>query len=132
MATTKKGGTSKKAAAAASTKKASARTRAAKSSRTSPKAPANGTAPAKKKVAAVKINERQTEFLKKIKDAGETGFETANKNDLRTIEALLERKLVKKGSKNKATGQYRYLITKAGEKHLPAAPAPEPAPAPSA
>ncbi len=38
--------------------------------------------------------------------------------------ALITRKLLKKGAKNKETGNPHYMLTKAGEKHL-ATPAKE-------
>jgi hypothetical protein len=85
-------------------------------------------AAAPKPAAPVKLNDRQREFLKKIKESGESGFEVAHKNDERTLDALSARKLVKHGAKNKESGKHRYLLTKAAEKHLPAAPAAVPAP----
>jgi hypothetical protein len=76
---------------------------------------------ATKKATPPKLNDRQREFLKKIKEAGEPGYEASRKVEQRTIDALVERKLVKRGSKNKETGNQRYLLTKAGETHMPPA-----------
>ena len=131
MATTKKASTGTKAGAGARTgaTKANGVANETKSKPTAKKT----TAP--KKAVPVKLNDRQREFLKKIKDAGEHGYEVAQKVEQRTINALMDRKLLKRGSKNKETGHPRYLLTKAAAQHLPpAAPAPsaEPAPAPPA
>jgi hypothetical protein len=79
---------------------------------------------AKKVAVAVKLNDKQRDFLKRIKDAGEPGYAIGPKIEQRTINALQERKLVKRGVKNKETGTYSYVLTKAGEKQL-AMPAPE-------
>jgi hypothetical protein len=130
MATTKKASTGTKAEAGArkGATKANGVAKETKSKSTA------GGATAPKKAVPIKLNDRQREFLRKIKDAGTVGYEVAQKVEQRTIDALLERKLVKKGAKNKETGRSPYLLTKAGEKHLPAAPTPpiptsEPAPA---
>jgi hypothetical protein len=123
MATTKKGTAGKQAASGArrGTTKANGVAKETKS-----KSTANG-ATASKQAAPVKLNDWQRDFLKKIKDAGETGYTLAQKAEQRTIDALIERKLVKRGAKNKETGQQRFLLTKAAEKHLPP-PAAEPVP----
>ncbi len=94
------------------------------------KAAAPAAAPAPKKAAAakkapVKLNDRQLEFLKKIKDSGEAGYSIGQKVEQRTIEALQDRKLLKKGPKNKETGKHHYMLTKAGEKHLTTSGTPE-------
>jgi hypothetical protein len=136
MATTKKGTASKKAPAGARTDAtkskangvASAKTKAnpeAKETKT-PQAASNTrlVASAASKPAMVKLTNRQSEFLKKIHDAGESGYNLALKVEQRTIEALVERKLVKRGAKNKETGQPRFLLTKAGVSHLPTVPPP--------
>jgi hypothetical protein len=147
MAATKKGTTGTKAGAGAGKSKTQAKG-VAKSTKAAPaakpaaakKAASKAAAPAKKaaagkqaatvkKTATVKLNDRQREILGRIKGAGESGYE-APKAEQRTIDALAERKLVKKGAKNKQTGKAPYLVTKAGEKHLPAAPS-SPAAAPS-
>lgn len=73
---------------------------------------------AKKAAAEIKLNDRQREFLKKVKDAGEPGYRIGQKIEQRTIDALVDRKLLKKGPKHKESGGFHYLLTKAGEKHL--------------
>ena len=70
------------------------------------------------KKAPVKLNDKQRDFLKRIKDAGESGYTIGPKIEQRTINALQERKLVKRGAKNKETGSFPYVLTKAGEKNL--------------
>jgi hypothetical protein len=92
--------------------------------------PATGAAA--RKPAARKLTDHQRDFLQKIHAAGEAGYEPT-KAEQRTIDALMDRKLVKRGAKSKETGKARFLLTKAGAKHLPppAAPAPEPAAAPA-
>jgi hypothetical protein len=72
---------------------------------------------AKKGAAVVKLNDKQRELLGKVKEAGETGYAIGQKIEQRTINALQERKLIKRGTKNKDTGNYHYLLTKLGEKH---------------
>jgi hypothetical protein len=71
----------------------------------------------KKAAAPVKLTERQLEFLKQIRGATE-GFITAKKAEQKTLETLLDKKLIKKGAKDKASGNFRYTVSKAGEKHL--------------
>ncbi len=73
-----------------------------------------------KKAAEVKLNDRQRDFLKKIKDAGDPGYLIGQKIEQRTIDALVDRKLLKKGPKHKESGSFHYILTKAGEKHLTA------------
>jgi len=118
MATTKKASTGTKAGAGAR-KGATKANGVAKESKSKTTARA-ATAP--KKAVPIKLNDRQREFLKKIKDAVAGGYDLARKVEQRTIDALVEWKLVKKGAKNKETGKQPYLLTKAGEKHLPTAP----------
>jgi len=126
MATTKKASTGTKAGAGAR-KGATKANGAAKETVSEPTA-SGATAP--KKAVPIRLNDRQREFLKKIKDAGVAGYEAAQKVEQRTIDALFERKLVKKGAKNKETGKQPYLLTKAAERHLPAASPPTSAPEP--
>jgi hypothetical protein len=115
-------------------------------------APQAKPAAAKKAAAPAKLSGAQSELLSKIGAADAAGYLGTKKAEQRTIEALAARKLVKKGAKDKASGNYRYLISSAGKKHLaaqpaatapaaaapapatavqPAAPAPPPAPAPT-
>ncbi|QDV33933.1 hypothetical protein [Tautonia plasticadhaerens] len=126
MATTKKGDTPKarKPAAEKTTvdapKRATRNTAAAaaKADGASKTSPAK---PAAKKAAPVKLTDNQVKFLQAIAAAGEAGYEPRNKNEQRSIDALVTRKLLKKGAKNKETGNARYLLTKAGTSHLPTA-----------
>jgi RNA polymerase primary sigma factor len=82
-------------------------------------APKKAASAAPKKTAApLKLTEKQLEFLKQIKGAAESGYMTAKKAEQKTIESLLDKKLIKKGAKDKASGSFRYTVSKAGEKHL--------------
>jgi len=72
----------------------------------------------KKAAAPVKLTERQLEFLKLIHGAKDSGYMTAKKAEQKTLETLLDKKLIKKGAKDKASGSFRYTVSKAGEKHL--------------
>ncbi|HEX8199643.1 MAG TPA: hypothetical protein VF590_04095 [Isosphaeraceae bacterium] len=97
---------------------------AAKSGAPQGKAPKEAAASTKggasKKAAAapIKLNDKQRELLGKVKEAGESGYAIGQKIEQRTITALQERKLIKRGAKNKETGNYHYLLTKLGEKQL--------------
>ena len=66
--------------------------------------------------APVKLTATQGELLKKI-GGSETGYLAEKKGEQRTIDALLERKLIKKGAKDKASGNVNYMISSAGKKH---------------
>jgi hypothetical protein len=81
-------------------------------------APKAAAAAPKKAPVAIKLTDRQLDFLKQIHGASEDGYLLVKKAEQRTIEALLDRKLIKKGAKDKASGNYRYTVSKAGEKHL--------------
>ena len=48
----------------------------------------------------------------------EFSYPTAKKAELKTLEILLDKKLIKKGAKDKASGNFRYTVSKAGEKHI--------------
>ena len=102
---------------AASPRKGTAPGAAAASAAGSKTSPAK---PAAKKPAPVKLTENQARFLGSIHAAGEAGYESKNKNEQRSIDAMTARKLLKRGAKNKETGNYRYLLTKTGASHLPA------------
>ena len=108
----KKSGTGTASATKGATKKAATKKSAAKAGATK-KA---GTKAAPKK-APVKLNERQTDLLKKVHGAGEAGYH-GEKAEARTLEALRERKLVKRGAKDKVKGTHPYTASKAGTKHL--------------
>lgn len=98
---------------------------------TESKTTAGKTTASSKQATPIQLTDRQREFLKKIQDSGEAGYEVGTKAEQRSIDALAERRLVKRGSKSKETGKQRYLLTKAAEKHLTAAslaPTAEPMP----
>ena len=85
------------------------------------------------KAPAIKLTDAQTRVLSAVHQTKEAGY-VGSKAEGRILEALLQKKLIKKGKKM-ATGSYQFLVTKAGEKYVPApvAPsAPAPVPAPSA
>jgi hypothetical protein len=116
-----------KKAATKTTKKAAPKKAAADTATktATPKAAAKKAAPkaAAKKPAPVKLTDKQAEFLKAIKSAGEAGYKGDKKAEAKAIDALLGKKLIKKGAKDKATGVFVYTVSKAGEKHL-STPAP--------
>jgi hypothetical protein len=75
----------------------------------------------KKKAAAVKLSDKQVGLLKKVKDSGVDGL-LGSKADSKGLESLQTKKLIKRGTKDKASGHYRYSVSKTGEKHLSAPP----------
>jgi hypothetical protein len=81
------------------------------------KAAARKSASKEKEAAPIRLTDRQRDFLKTI-SATKEGYTTAKKAEQKTIEALLDRKLIKRGAKDKQSGNYCYLVSKAGEKHL--------------
>lgn len=129
-----------KAKDAPAAKKAAGKTVVAKDAppTTKPAKAAPSAQPAAKKPAApVKLSGAQSDLLAKIGAADAAGYLSTKKAEQRSIDALAERKLVKKGAKDKASGNFRYLISSAGKKHMgaqpaaaPAAPAPTPASVP--
>ena len=114
----KKSGDETKAPEKASSKGASKA--APKKAQAAPAAESKAGAPkaAAKKGAEVpvKLTPTQGELLKKI-GGSETGYLAEKKAEQRTIDALLERKLIKKGAKDKASGNVNYMISSAGKKH---------------
>jgi len=93
--------------------------------------PAGAPKGAVKKAPAIKLSDAQTRVLSAVSLTNEAGY-VGTKAESRVLDALLKKKLIKKGKKE-AGGSSRFLVTKAGAKHVPAAPAPiPPAPAPSA
>jgi aminoglycoside phosphotransferase (APT) family kinase protein len=73
---------------------------------------------AKKPAApAVKLTEKQIDFLKTIHSAGETGLK-GDKKVIKTLESLLAKKVIRKAKKDKASGEYHYVLSKVGEKQL--------------
>ena len=74
---------------------------------------------AKKAAAApIKLSSSQQDLLKKIGEAPEPGYTLGKKIEQRSIDGLLEKKLIKKGAKDKESGNVRYLISSAGKKHI--------------
>jgi hypothetical protein len=73
---------------------------------------------AAKKAAPVKLTDRQTELLKAVHGTKEAGYPADTKAVAKSLEGLKDKKLIKKGAKNKTTGHVHYHISKAGEKHL--------------
>lgn len=127
-ASSKKTATTKKAAPekAAAVKAAPERATAEKS-----KAPAAAGAkvkakPAVKKAPAVKLSESQVRVLGLVHQAGESGY-APGKGEAKTIEALLGKKLLKRGKK--VDGVARFLVTKAGAQHVTTPATPTTAPA---
>lgn len=120
MAATKKGSTGAGKAGGPAAAKAGGAKRAgaaAGAGAKAAKAGAKGSDGAARKAAPVRVTDKQREMLQKIQGAGESGFDVAQKADQRVVDALVEKKLVKKTAKDKATGRVRYLLTKAGQKH---------------
>ena len=110
----------KKAAPKKATAQTAAKTATPKKAATAaaaPKKAAPAAAP-KKKAAPIKLSDKQTEIMNRIKTSGDTGYASAAKIEERTLEALKEKKLLKRGAKNKDTGKHHYMLTKTGEKHL--------------
>ncbi len=100
-----------KGASKAAPKKAEAAAPAAATKAAAPKAAAKKGAEAPIKLTAI-----QGELLKKI-GGSEAGYLAGKKAEQRTIDALLERKLIKKGAKDKTSGNVNYMISSAGKKH---------------
>jgi hypothetical protein len=109
----------------ASAKKKAAGKKSAAKKETAPKkstpTAAKAAAPKKaapKKAAPIKLTATQSDLLKKIGATGDPGYKSEKKAEQRTIDALQERKLIKRGAKDKTSGSYHYLISNAGKKHL--------------
>ncbi len=86
---------------------------------------------AAKKPPAIKLSDAQARVLSAVSQTNEAGY-VGTKAEGRILDALLKRKMVKKGKKE-ASGSSRFLVTKSGAKYV-AAPAASSAPvsAPSA
>jgi hypothetical protein len=125
--TPKKGSTSKPATKKAAPKK-SAPKKSPKSAGGKPKPATKKTAA--KKAPALKLTDAQGRLLAAVSDTKEAGY-LGNKAQAKSLDALLKRKMIKRGKKE--GGFYRYMVTKAGAKHVPVAAPPAPsAPAPVA
>ena len=99
-AATRKGGSPKKSAGSATKKSA-------------PKA-----AVKKAGAATTRLSPSQSELLRRIGDSGEGGYRSEKKAEQRSLDSLQEKKLIKRGAKDKASGIYPYSISNAGKKHL--------------
>jgi hypothetical protein len=121
------------------TPKASSKTKAATTKESAPKkaatkkaAPEKSSSPAQakakpagaKKAPAIKLSDAQTRVLGAVQQSGESGY-AAGKGEAKILESLLKKKMVKRGKK--VDGVARFLMTKAGAKHVPTAAAPAPA-----
>ncbi len=113
-AATKKAAPKKKASAQTATKSLTPKAKATKAKAAAPK---KATA---KKASAVKITDKQRELLTKVHGTGATGYTPSQKAEVRSLDALKDKKLLKTGKKDKATGISPYMSTKAGEKALAA------------
>jgi hypothetical protein len=102
-------GTAKKTAAKGSTAKKAAPKKAAGT--------AKKAAP-KKKAAGPKLSPAQSDLLKKVAGAGESGYHADKKPENKSLESLVKHRLVKRGKKHPTTKNYHYAITKAGHKHM--------------
>ncbi len=114
-----------KGAGAAKTETAPPKTTAAPKSAAAAAAPKKA-APKKAAAPAVKLTSTQTDLLGRVHGSGEPGFRSAKKGEQRTLDALRERKLIKRGSKDKESGDFHYQVSNAGKKHIetnPTAPA---------
>lgn len=116
--------TSKKSSASASATKAAPK-KAAAVKKAAPKKAAGATAKkaapkkvAAKKAAPVKLTDRQHDLLKSVHSKKADGYPADTKAVAKSLEQLKDKKLIKKGAKNKATGHVHYHISKAGEKHV--------------
>ena len=90
----------------------------AKSASAAKKSAAPKSAVKKKSAAPLKLTTSQSELLRKVGSAAEPGYRVEKKAEQRTLDALHERKLIKRGSKDKASGSYHYQISNAGKKHI--------------
>jgi hypothetical protein len=104
----------------AKTPKKKAAPKAAKTKAAAPKAAKPKAAPkaAKPKAAPVKLSSSQTDLLKKVHGAGEDGYHPEKKVEERSLVSLLEKKLIKKGAKDKASGKVPHNVTASGKKHV--------------
>lgn len=110
----KKSEATEKKTAAKAPKTVASKTAEATAAKTKPAAK-----PAAPKKPALKLTDKMKETLKKIHDAGEAGY-NAVKAELRSIESLREKKLVKRLKVDKETGGATYTTTVAGKKHASA------------
>jgi hypothetical protein len=114
--TPKKKAATKAAAAPKAAKTKAAKTKTAKTKTAKPKTAKPKAA--KPKAAPVKLSASQTDLLKKVHGAGEGGYHPEKKIEERSLTSLLEKKLIKKGAKDKATGKVPHHVTASGKKHI--------------
>lgn len=118
---TKKAGTKRSAGSvstATASKSGTPKSSAKKSAPTAKKATTT-----KKAAPGVKLTDKQRDMLRNVQGSGATGYTAGQKIEERSLEALREKKLIKRNAKDKATGKHSYSITKTGEKQLTTAPA---------
>ena len=110
----------KKSAAKAETapKKKAATTTTTAAAASAPKKAAGKKAAA----APIKLSSSQSDLLQKIGGTGDPGYRSEKKAEQRTLDALQNHKLIKKGAKHKESGSFHYLISSAGKKHLGSQP----------
>jgi hypothetical protein len=115
------GGTKKKDATSAKkatgTKKTAA-TASAKSGAAKTGAASGKAAPKKAGAAVAKLSSSQSDLLTRIGSAGDAGYRNEKKAEQRSLDSLQEKKLIKKGARDKATGTSPYTLSNAGKKHL--------------
>jgi hypothetical protein len=111
---TKKAAPKKKASAGSAIAETTAKVGTPKATTTTK--PVKKAAP-KKAAAPVKLSESQKKLLDAIHAAKE-GYLADKKGEIKTLESLAGKKLIKKGAKDKTSGVYRYTVSKAGEKHI--------------
>jgi hypothetical protein len=105
-------------ATAGSAKKTAAKGSTAKKAAPKKAAGAAKKAAPKKKAAGPKLSPAQSDLLKKVAGAGETGYHADKKPENKSLESLVKHRLVKRGKKHPTTKNYHYAITKAGQKHM--------------
>jgi hypothetical protein len=99
------------------TKKAAPKKKSAPKKKAAPKA-SSAKSVAKKTVAAsVKLTDKQVELLKKVAESKTSGY-LGPKGEGKALTSLQTKKLIKRGVKDKESGNYRFLVTKTGEKKL--------------
>jgi hypothetical protein len=99
------------------TKKAAPKKKSAPKKKAGPKASASKVVAKKKTAAAVKLTDKQVELLKKVAESKTSGY-LAPKAEGKALTSLQTKKLIKRGVKDKESGNYRFLVTKTGEKQL--------------
>ncbi|GAC1464088.1 MAG: hypothetical protein NVSMB9_02360 [Isosphaeraceae bacterium] len=73
----------------------------------------------------IKLTAPQADLLSRVADSGAAGYLGNKKAEHRVLETLNERKLIKKGTKDKVSGHFHYQVSSPGKRILDA---PKPAP----